>query len=332
MCTFVNGFISQLDGIIPDDMLRTIYLKLSAYAADFDIEKKCTELATAQDLFPTTAVEYLAIMKVEGLSMKTIENYARKLKFFFSRMMKPVEEISKQDVIAYMYNDLQRDRGLSDSSVNSELAALRSFFSWAVSEGHLPKNPCDGIKHVKCDKKEPVHLTEMEMEMLRKACQTPKESALVEFFYSTGCRVSEILNVKRQDIDWINEELTIYGKGKKYRKVYLSARCIVTLKSYFSSREDDNEALFVSDRKPHGPIRSVRRVQRIFDELGVRAGIQKHVHPHLLRHTTATIALEKGVPIEQVQRILGHSDISTTLIYAEVANRDVKQSHKRAIV
>lgn len=323
---FVNGFVSILSTMVEPEILNLVAEQLTVYVCDFEISKRNTEVAVI-DYFPDCAKAYLATRKVEGLSDKTIYNYHMHIRKFFEFVMMPIDKVKKSDIIRYLYGLTTCDR-----SKSATLTVLKTFFQWCVNEDYLEKNPCKNIKPIKYQRKPPEHLTDMELEMLRSACVSLREKAMVEFFYSTGCRVSEAINANRSDINFQTGEVTLIGKGNKQRVDYLNPKAQIALMKYFDSRTDESEALFVSERKPHNRIRSKNTMENDFAEIGKRAGITKHVHPHLLRHTNATLALEKGMPLEEVQKMLGHVDINTTLVYAEVANENVKRNHKRCIV
>ena len=325
MQQFINGFIAKMESMVDLKTLDIISEQLTMYAADFEITKRCTELATFAE-FPEPAKAYLATRRVEGMSASTSRNYLGILKEFFEYVAMPIEQITKADVVKYLYAQTCTDRTKAH-----KLTVLKTFFQWAVNEDYLEKNPCKNIKPIKYQRKAPEHLTDMELELLRNACKTPREQAIVEFFYSTGCRVSEAINLKKCDLDLMTGEVKLLGKGNKERTDYLNPKSIVALKKYFLTRNDDSEYVFVICRAPYGKVCKTS-MKNLFDELGKRAGIEKHVHPHLLRHTNATLALEKGMPIEEVQRMLGHVSIDTTLQYAEVANTNVKRNHKRCVV
>lgn len=179
-------------------------------------------------------------------------------------------------------------------------------------------------------------LSEEEMEMLRHSAKSLRNKAIIEFLFSTGCRVSEAVSVNKQDVDFINGKVDVLGKGRKYRTVYLSTRCAFTLKEYLDSRSDDDDALFV--RNPeycNGFIKfgrlSAEGVGIMLRTLGRKAGID-NVHPHRFRRTVATTALKRGMPIEQVQKMLGHSNIQTTTIYAQFSEEDLKLSHSKYVI
>jgi site-specific recombinase XerC len=203
------------------------------------------------------------------------------------------------------------------------------FDAWASAPANqTPANPAKLVKNVKFDKYIRKALTEDEFEKLKYACKTPREHALVSVFYSTAARVSEICALNKDDIDWYNDTIKVFGKGRKERYVYLNANAKLFLSKYLESRTDAECALFVGCRSPYGRL-SCRAIEDDFHDLGKRAGIASRVYPHLLRHTMSTNWLRTGGDIAEVSKILGHSNISTTQIYAQVNNDNIKSSFKK---
>ncbi len=187
------------------------------------------------------------------------------------------------------------------------------------------------IKVIKYERKRRESLTAIELEKVRMACKTIREKALVEFLYSTGARVTEVCTIKILDIDLDKGEALLLGKGNKHRKSYMSAKCMLYLSEYLNSRTDQSEYLFVSSRRPHDNLTKAG-VEKIVKNLGIRSKIGGDLFPHLFRHTIATDMLQKSVPITDVQRMLGHEDINTTMIYAKVRDDDVKNNHRKYIM
>ena len=176
-------------------------------------------------------------------------------------------------------------------------------------------------------------MSQLELEYVRRSCGDIREKAIIETLYSTGCRVSELCNISKHHIDWQNCTVQVYGKGGKYRTVFINAKAYVTLKDYLQTRNDTDEHLFVSDRKPHKGL-SRYAIEHIVSEISDRAYRMtgKRITPHVFRHTTATTALQNGMPVQNISRMLGHSQIETTMIYAEVNNIDVQRDHLRYVI
>lgn len=324
---FINGFISQLAARYPSSELKYISERLTIFTNNYEIVKKTKEELPLADYYPECAEEYLDSKRMQGLAFGTLNNYRMYLKHFFKDVQIPIGAVKKGHVVSFLSKQQCGNRTKSHI-----LTVLNTFFDWAAAEGYVVANPCKSIPKIKYQRQLPEHLTDMEVEMLRNACTTPREKAMVEFFYSTGCRISEVMNANTSDIDFHEGEIKIIGKGGKMRVVYLNPKTIIALEEYLYRRKGASNALFTCERKPYGRIKSKRIFEQAFEELGKKAGIKKHVHPHLLRHTSATIALEKGMPIQEVKTMLGHARMDTTLIYAEVADESVRRNHRKCIV
>jgi integrase/recombinase XerD len=224
----------------------------------------------------------------------------------------------------------QRHTGCANTTLESEVAGLKSFFGWLEDEEYIAKSPMRKIKAPKTEKRMREALTPEELELLRDASKTLRERALIEFFYSTGCRLDEVVKVNKPDVDWQNLSLHVIGKGNKEREVFISDKAKVHIRKYLLSRIDDCNSLFVTERQP---IRKLgrRSIEREFETLGNAAGISKQVSPHVIRHTTATDMLRHGASLSEVQAYLGHEDPSTTQIYAQVSDEAVRAAHKKSI-
>jgi site-specific recombinase XerD len=204
---------------------------------------------------------------------------------------------------------------------------LSSFFTWLENENYVVRSPLRKIHKIKADKKIKETISDEGLERLRNACENQRDRAMLEILISTGMRVSELIGLDRADINFTERECVVFGKGSKERTVYLDARAKIHIQLYLESRDDDNPALFVELLKPHDRL-GIAGTEIRMRELGKKAGVAK-IHPHKFRRTMATIAIDKGMPIEQVQRLLGHEKIDTTLMYAMVNQANVKNSHRK---
>ena len=271
---------------------------------------------------------FLAAKKIDGLSPKTLKSYRDNLNAFARRVDKHVSSINADDIREYI--GYLSDRGLADSTLQLHVNILRSFFAWMNLEDIIKKNPMLKIKSLKVDKlraRRP--LTAEQLEKLRDECQTYKEKALVEFMVSSGCRLSEVIGIQVDQVNWHERSVVVLGKGNKERTVYFSVRAKVMLQAYLEQRRG-GEALFASSRAPYGPMQD-RAVQKILKSLGERAAIPRRVHPHILRHTFASNAINAGMDITIIQQLLGHSDPKTTLIYAELSPRMVRYEYEKLV-
>lgn len=263
---------------------------------------------------------YLGAKRIDGLSPRTLANYKYTLDMFSERVNKSVSKITADDIRGYI-SYLSEARGPRETSLQTHISVLRAFFSWLLMEERIKKNPMLKIRSLKLDKKNARQaLSVEELERLRDACKGYREKALVEFLVSTGCRLSEVAQLNVADLDFNNRSVTVTGKGNKERPVYFSIRARLMLQEYIKERKG-GEGLFVSSKTPYLPLKP-RAIQRIIHGLSVRAGLDARVHPHLLRHTFATHALNSGMDVTAIQQLLGHENISTTQIYAAM-NEDV---------
>lgn len=269
---------------------------------------------------------FLVAKKVEGCTDRTIRYYKTTITAFLNKVNMPLAEVNADVIRYYIANRAITDK-VSKTTQDNELRSLRSFFGWLTAEEYISKNPTLKIKAIKKEKRIKKPFTELELEKMRNVCENKRELAIIDTLYSTGCRVGELVLMNIDDIN--GDEIIVFGKGEKERVAYLNARAINSLEEYLKERKDDNRALFVSLDKPHSRI-SIHNVEKIVREIGKRCGIV--AHPHKMRRTTATTALERGMPIEEVQKMLGHEQISTTTIYAQSSKAAVKSDHKKYVV
>lgn len=260
---------------------------------------------------------FLNAKKSEGHSPASTYNYRLYLLMFADYINKAAADVTANDIRDFI-TYLSETRNLKTSSIQSILNILRSFFTWMNVEELIPKNPTTRVRNFRINKKDSRHpLTQKQLEMLRNACQTYREKALVEFLYSTGCRVSEAVQIDVDAIDFEQRSVDVIGKGNKKRTLYFSVRAWLMMRQYISERKGGT-ALFCCTRRPYDRL-GIRSVQILIRDLGRRAGISRHVHPHVLRHTLATNLLNSGMDITIIQQILGHGTVATTEIYAEIS-------------
>lgn len=330
---FKNRFLTELDNFecdIPLECYGLICEALDKAAYHYEIKLKETSLSVITDPIPQLVKTYIVVKKIEGLSDGTLANYMNILRMFFLWVRKQPEEVTANDIRMFIY-DYQQRRNISDITMDKYREMIVWFFGWAHSEEYIPKNPGRAVKAIKCEVKERQALTQLELEYLRLACKTKRERAMLEFLYSTGCRVSELSIVKKDDIDWKSGAVHLFGKGKKHRTSFINAKCEVALKEYLKTREDDCEYLFITERKPARQM-TKGAIEKMIRELAERSDVTKHVTPHILRHTTATQAVNNGMAIEDVSKLLGHSNVATTMIYAKVSKENVHNQHSKCII
>jgi hypothetical protein len=269
---------------------------------------------------------FLAAKKIEGCSKKSLDYYQSTITNMLIKVGKNFKHISTNDLRDYLSN-YQNKSNVSKVTLDNLRRILSSFFSWLEEENFILKSPVRRIKKIKTAQTIKETYTDEVLETLRDYCHNDRDLAIIDLLASTGMRVGELVHLNREDIDFENRECVVFGKGEKERKVYFDARAKIHIIRYLESRTDDNNALFVSLLKPYKRLK-ISGVEIRLRELGRKLKLPR-VHPHKFRRTLATKAIDKGMPIEQVQHLLGHTKIDTTLQYAIVNQNNVKISHRR---
>ena len=314
-------------GDLDKDTLEKIAnaMDMSYREVPFDSQESDDKQSDAYE-FASVIDSYVTARKMEGLSDGTTMHMERILKSFMNKTSKPIRNIKTYDIRGYI-SSYQSERNISNRSLDFIRTIICTFFKWCATEGYLDSNPAANVRPVKYIRKPRKALSQLELEIVRRACKTERETCIVEVLYSTGCRVSELCNIKLSDINWANREITVLGKGSKYRSVYLNAKAEIAIKVYLSHRKHTSEWLLCNDRG--GGKMSKDNVEKIFRRIESETGIT--VSPHIMRHTFATQAIT-GAGVEIVQQMLGHANISTTMIYAEIDMNEVKAAHVRSVV
>ncbi len=272
--------------------------------------------------------EFLAAKRLEGCSERSLCYYASTLRGFSEKTRKGIGEVTTDDVRTYL-SDYQGASGASNVTVDNIRRIISSFYTWLEVEDYIYKSPVKRIRKIRASRPvKPVYSDEM-IETLRDHCTEPRDLAIIDLLASAGIRVGELVRLNRDDINIESRECIVHGKGSKERIAYFDARAKVHLQAYLGQRSDDNAALFVSLNKPYKRL-EISGVESRLRKLGRKLDLPR-VYPHKFRRTLATKAIDKGMPIEQVQVLLGHSKIDTTLCYAMVDQENVKQSHRRYI-
>lgn len=299
---------------------------LNAIMKDYNITRESDE--TRSDLRRRIKY-YLGAKKIDGLSERTLKNYKANLESFAAKVEKSTAKITTDDIRGYIAY-LDETRHLKETSLQTHINTLRAFFGWLTVDEKIKKNPMAKIKSLKLDKKGARQaLTVEELERLRDACVTYREKALIEFLVSSGCRLSEVAQLRAADLNLADRSVQVTGKGDKDRVVYFSVRARLMVQEYIVQRKG-GDGLFVSSKSPYEPLKP-RAIQRIVHSLSERAGLEGRVHPHLLRHTFATHALNGGMDVTVIQRLLGHEDIATTQIYAELNEEGVRHQYNKYV-
>ena len=269
--------------------------------------------------------EFLDVKALEGCSKATIENYKFNLNKFLLGVRKDPTEITTQDIRKYLA-DYKRERGVSNTTLDNMRRVFQSFFTWMHREGYILKDPCAAVNKIRADKIIKNPYSDEEMELMREAAKNLREKAIIEVLYSTGMRIGELEKLNKDDIDFVNGKAVVFGKGAKEREVYFNVKAQLALKKYLENRNDTNEALFVGLQSPYNRLK-VSTYEKILRELGGRCGV--HCHPHRFRRTCATILLNKGMPIQEVSKVLGHAKLETTMIYCEIDQQSVATNHRK---
>ena len=269
---------------------------------------------------------FLASKRIEGCSDRTISYCQTTVKHLLSKTENSVRKITTEEMREYLSN-YQKRNDCSNVTIDNVRRNISSFFSWLEEEDYILKSPMRRIHKIKTKTVVKSTISDEGIELLRDNCKEKRDLAIIDLLYSTGIRVGELVNLNIEDIDLEGRECVVYGKGDKERRVYFDAKAKVHLKEYIETRRDNNEALFVTLDAPHDRLK-ISGVEIRLRKLGRELNLER-IHPHKFRRSMATRAIDKGMPIEQVQKILGHSQIDTTMQYAMVNQNNVKSAHQK---
>ena len=325
----IDDVLTEMEAWLTPEQTRQLESVLVLKLHDYRLEKDSHELIVSEQRWEKVLKTFLATKRLENCSEGTLENYGRCVQMMMQTLNRRLEEITTND-LRYYLAWYQQARKIGLAYLETLRHYLNSFFGWASDEGYIPTNPARRLKQVKVPKmiKKPYSATELEI--LKRNARSERDLALMELMYSSGARIGEIVALNREDINFVGMDIVLYGqKGKKERYVYLTESSCYHLKRYLDSRTDSNPALFVTDKAPYSRLKK-SGVQAMLRKMGRSLGIEK-VHPHRFRRTLATDALERGVPIEQVQEILGHVSIDTTRIFCTITEENVRSSFRKCI-
>lgn len=318
----MNDLNTVISTIFPEADMNVLPVRIEEVLCNYEIQRK-SDLKLANDI-PEKIDLYLAAKKIEGLSGKTIKGYKSELHLFNQYCNKATALVTTSDIRGYLASKNEAKM----STIGQKLSVLKSFFGWLVKEEILLRDPTGKVKLPKTPKRLPKGLSIEELEMVRESCSTLRERALIEVFYSTGCRLSEIAQMNKDDINLQTQSMSVIGKGNKERIVYLSIKALHHLKKYLRARSDECEALFITERKPYRRL-SHRAIQQEIDVIERASKINKKLHPHVMRHTFATLSMDAGIDLADLQHLMGHSEPSTTLVYASVSEERKQQAFKK---
>lgn len=319
----------RLSGTHTWEQVTEILSVMDSVSEGWSFSPKSTSIILYEGV-PDAVKLFIASKSIENRKKRTLENYYATLRDFFEIVRRPVDQVTTNDIRLFL-DWYRKNRKVSNATLNGKRVVLNGFYDWCIDEELAKKNPCRRIMPIRQSDPERLPMTAIELEKVRENCETLREKALVDFLYSTAARVSEFCALNRDDVSFIDHTVHIeHGKGDKGRTTYLNAEAEVSLKAYLDSRTDDNKALFVSGKKPHNRL-TIKAVQVEVQKIVRRCNLKIHVTPHIFRHTAASLALQRGMPIDQVQKFLGHAKISTTQLYAKTLDLDVKLSHQRCV-
>lgn len=272
--------------------------------------------------------KFLEAKKIEGCSERTIKYYKVTVEQLLKKVLHPIRKVTTEQMREYLV-DYQKINNCGKTTIDNVRRNISSFFSWLEEEDYILKSPMRRIHKIRAEKLVKNVITDEDIERLRDGCDCLRDVAMIDLLYSTGIRVGELVRLNRTDINFSERECVVFGKGDKERRVYFDAKSKIHLINYLKSRIDDNPALFVSLDKPYNRLK-ISGVEIRLRQLGRKLHLDR-VHPHKFRRSMATRAIDKGMPIEQVQKILGHSQIDTTMQYAIVNQNNVKAAHRKYI-
>ena len=304
------------------ELQTTMYVVLGRY----EITEKSTDLRINDVTWMDDLQRFLERKRIAGKSERTIEQYNYQLKRILSYINKPVEKVTEGDLNEYL-EKYKLIRKVSNVYLGGIRLIMSSFFGWMHRKGFIQKNPAAGVDPIKIEKRIKKAYSDEELEKVRRGCDNMRNLAIVEFLYATGVRISEMCALNREDVRINEKEIIVFGKGAKEREVFLTPISCMYLKAYLRERTDDNPALFVTMKKPCDRLQP-SGVQALLRKIGKEVGVDK-CHPHRFRRTLATNLLKKGMPLQEVQVVLGHTKIETTLIYCTIDKDSVKADHRR---
>lgn len=326
---FVNDVLRDMLAYLDNGQAEQLRRVLKHNLSGYEIQRRTD--STAEDVSVENARltgAFLSAKRIEGCSEKSLSYYRKTIETMSETIGKGITHITTNDLRSYL-TDYQTERKSSKVTIDNIRRILSSFFSWLEDEDYILKSPVRRIHKVKTAVTIKETYTDEALETMRDHCDSLRDLALIDMLASTGMRVGELVLLNRDDINFEERECVVFGKGSKERMVYFDARTKIHLQNYLAQRTDSNNALFVSLKAPYERLQ-IGGVESRLRELGKRLSIPR-VHPHKFRRTLATMAIDKGMPVEQLQRLLGHQRIDTTLQYAMVKQSNVKIAHRKYI-
>lgn len=326
----ILNITKDMEGSLTDYQLNKLKESLIINFEKVELIIKTDDLKHQEELDENILMieSFISSKEIEGCSDRTIKYYKEIINKFNASFDKSIKKITTEEIRSYLSNYKEMST-CGSTTIDNIRRVLSSFFSWLEDEDYIIKSPIRRIHRIKTPTTVKEVLTDENLEKLRDECENIRDLSLIELLISTGMRVGELVNLNISNLNFEDRSCIVLGKGNKEREVYFDAKTKLHLKEYISKRNDNNDALFVSLREPHQRL-SISGIELIVRNLGTNTNINK-VHPHKFRRTLATMAIDKGMPVEQVQKLLGHVKIETTMHYAMVNQSNVKISHRRYI-
>ena len=304
------------------DLKNSLWVVLNNYTFD----TKSHELVCGNDnMF--ILKKFIAVKKIEGKSEQTLKQYIRENKRFLLWCNKNVNEVTKDDILGYLA-DLQIRNNISMTTVTNSKRFLSAFFNWLDDDGYITKSPTRNLKSIKCPKTQRKAYTNRELDRLRNNIHNDRDKALVELLNSTGCRISEVININRNDINWNEHSIIVTGKGNKQRYVYFDDVTAMYLEKYLNTRKDSSTALFVSFNKNKTRLQKAA-IESLIRRLGNNLGIK--AYPHKFRRTYATRALQNGMSLSTLAKLMGHEKVDTTMMYCDIDSKQIKLDYYKCM-
>lgn len=322
--TIIQEVMAALRGRVPDDAAGLVQDVLTMQLNQYEVQERCTDVTVSDNSAERQLQKFIATKRIEGIADSTLKRYydanLKLIQFF----RKPLFEVTTYDLRFYLSYRRQQG-GISNRTLDGMRRCYSSFFGWLSAEGLIGRNPCAALAQIKYRKTVKKPYSAVELERMRQACTSIRDLALVDFLYSTGCRVSEVSSLDISDVDFERMECIVVGKGNKERVVYLSAVAGMHLQEYLSGRNDLSDALFSGK----GSSRLGKNgIEAIIKKIGKAAGVE-NAHPHRYRRTIATNLLDRGANIQDVAEILGHADLKTTQVYCYISQSNVRAAYQK---
>lgn len=319
----IDNVLSAMQGTLDCQQMRLLKVTMQEQLRNIIV---CQMDKTDTDDNLQVLNSFIAAKRIEGCSERSMRYYRTTIEQFLAMVNLPITQIATEQIRGYLVR-YQSERKCGKVTIDNMRRILSSFFAWLEDEDYIVKSPVRRIHKVKTDSLVKETLSDEQLEQIRDKCSNLRDIAMLDMLASTGIRVGELVRINRADLNFQERQCVVFGKGNKERIVYFNARAKIHLEAYLHERTDENPALFVSLHDPHQRLQ-ISGVERRLKKLGKSANVER-VHPHKFRRTLATMAIDKGMPIEQVQKLLGHVRIDTTLHYAMVSQNNVKMSHRK---